>query len=521
MVGHRLACWIVVVAALLAGCAGMPAVDGRPISHAEQASTQTSLGRFAQRIDLPAGQSGFWSLPQAEFALDARIELIRRAERAVDLQTYQIGNDGVGRAILKELRDAARRGVRVRLLVDDFNTLGLDRALLQLAAHDHVEVRLFNPFVFGRDSAAGRVWNLLTDLSRLNHRMHNKLFVVDGALAIAGGRNLTDAYFMLGTDDDFIDFEFLIAGALVPQLGDLFDRYWNHPRVIDIRRLSDDGLSGEQLQADFETLVATAPPHRQPTGADLLGVPAIGMALDGGPTRFRAASAQVYADDPSKTIDPQGPSDSPQPQSTLAWVEPRALQVMSESILISPYFLPERRVRQHMRQAAGRGVSIKIVSNGVAASDEPVVALAAQRHRDELLKAGVRLFEVNPTPATRTPLTEGAPPGAKIRLHAKMGIFDRKTLAFGSINLDPRSHRINTEIAITIESPALAADIANAIEAWLQTDGVYEVTPSTQGVQWRVGNGAQHKQLDDEPGTGWWTRLRLGLLYLLVPDEWL
>ena len=504
---------------VLSGCAGLPAVPEQAHSRAECASADTLLGRFALQAGLPPGDSGIQSMPQAEYALAARIELMRRAQRSIDLQTYQIGHDGVGRAILKELRDAARRGVRVRLLVDDYYTLGLDRPLLHLAAHDRVQVRLYNPFVYGRDSGGGRFWNLLSDGRRLNHRMHNKMLVIDGAVAVVGGRNLTDEYFMRSKEANFLDIDFLFAGAVVPELGGLFDRYWNHPRVIEIHRVSDDGLSPGQRRAAFDTFAALAPAHEPLSEPDMLGAPPLGQALERGLPNFRVARAQAFADDPAKTFDSTSPRELPQLNSTLAWIESQIGQRRSETLLVSPYFLPDERTRRRLSAEAIDGVRVTVVANSVASSDEPLVAFASHRHRDGLLAAGIRLFEVHPTPSVRTPLTRLAPDGAKLRLHAKMGIFDRRVLGIGSINLDPRSHRINTEIAVLIDSPDLASDMGDALRSWMRTDEVQEVTRSQNGLSFRIRNGELVIETDEEPGLSWWTRLRLRLVYLLVPDE--
>ena len=198
------------------------------------------------------GLSAVRPLPQANFALDARLELIRRAQASLDVQTYQLGNDKTGRLILRELRDAARRGVRVRLLLDDFYTAGLDPLLLALAAEPKAQVRLFNPFANGREHMATRWLDFFTDFRRLNHRMHNKLFIADGAIAIAGGRNLADEYFLRSELANFIDFELLMAGPVVPESARIFDSYWNSDVVYPLQRVvraaQPHGSAGRRLR---------------------------------------------------------------------------------------------------------------------------------------------------------------------------------------------------------------------------------------------------------------------------------
>ena len=201
----------------------MPVVE-RPVSMARTAPADTPLATLARNAGIAAGQSGAYPLPQASFALDARLALIANARDSFDLQYDVIADDDIGHLIL---RDAARRGVRVRLLLDDLHTTGMDRLLLGLAAEPNVEVRLFNPFVSGRESTVARALGLLVDLRRLNHRMHNRLFIADGAVAIVGGRNLANEYFRRGTEGNFIDFDLLVAGAVLAPLNDGFDTYWN------------------------------------------------------------------------------------------------------------------------------------------------------------------------------------------------------------------------------------------------------------------------------------------------------
>ena len=247
-------------ALVLAGCAGLPPRAPEPPTLSIAASPATTLGRAA--ASLSAAQDGLSSirpLVEASFALDARFELMRRAQASLDVQTYQLGNDKTGRLLLRELRDAARRGVRVRLLLDDFYTAGMDRLLLGLAAEPNAEVRLFNPFVNARDHSATRWLEFFGDFRRLNHRMHNKLFVADGAMAIAGGRNLADEYFLRSEGANFIDFELIMAGPVVPEAARIFDAYWNSDVVYPLQRIAGATDSPAVLKAEFEA--ATSPAY--------------------------------------------------------------------------------------------------------------------------------------------------------------------------------------------------------------------------------------------------------------------
>ena len=208
----------VLLSALLPGCAGvLPKVERVP-STTLLSAPDAPLAAAAREANIPPGESGVWPLLQASYALGARLAMIENARASLDLQYYLIADGSTGRPLLRALCDAAARGVRVRLLVDDLYTAEIDRLLLGLAATTNVEVRLFNPFVTERGSSTRRLLALALDFKRLNHRMHNKLFVADGAMAIVGGRNLADEYFLRGTQSNFIDFDVMLTGSVVAEL---------------------------------------------------------------------------------------------------------------------------------------------------------------------------------------------------------------------------------------------------------------------------------------------------------------
>jgi len=231
------------------------------------------LGAIAAASECLAEDGGFRLMPRADFALDARIELIRRARPSLDVQYIQIGNDATGRQILRELRDAALRGARVRLLVDDIGTEGLDELLLGLAATPRVQVRLFNRFAAGRGSMPQRIAGALSEFRRLGRRMHNKLFVADGAMAVVGGRNLADEYFMRSAEANFVDLDLFTLGAVLPVLSSAYDRYWNSAYAYPVREIVSTDMDEAALLAGFDrATAATDPaPPTDPQSRDLLG----------------------------------------------------------------------------------------------------------------------------------------------------------------------------------------------------------------------------------------------------------
>ena len=514
-----LRCVAAALACLVTGCAGLPApVPATPVL-AIPASSQTELGKtVAPFAGGPEGLSAVRPLPQAAFALDARLELIRRAQASLDVQSYQLGKDKTGLLILRELRDAARRGVRVRLLLDDFYTAGLDPLLLALAVEPNAQVRLFNPFINGRDHTATRWLDFFSDFRRLNHRMHNKLFIADGAIAIAGGRNLADEYFLRSEGANFIDFELLMAGPVVPESAAIFDSYWNSDVVYPLQRVTQSADTPDKLVADFDdaTSSAHAPRPDAPPESDVLGEPRLAVQLASGELHWIRAPANALADSPNKAIGTRKADTQTLAQRSYATMA----MARSQVLVVSPYFIPGDEGMERIRAARERGVRVTVITNSLADSDEPLVNLSYNRYRVALLQLGVELLEVSTTQLKRNNEIRRLLRQARGRLHAKLALLDREWVLLGSMNLDPRSERLNTEFGVRVRSFELTQAL---LYAYLLDDleGVYRVTlkPDGKTVQW-IGTGDETNEvLDDEPDSSLLTRLQLLLFSWFVPTD--
>ncbi len=462
-------------------------------------------------------------MPEANVALDARLTLIRRAQSSLDLQYYLVGNDEIGHLLLRELRNAAQRGVRVRLLVDDFYTQGTDQLLLGLAAYPNVEIRLFNPFAAGRGTTLGRTLGLLADFKRLNHRMHNKLFLADGAMAIAGGRNMADGYFLRGPDN-FIDFDALVLGPVVPQLQTIFDAYWNSPHVYPIADVARSTESAASLRANFEQAVALDIPEAAAPSTsvsnDVYGVPLMSADLAASLQQLVWAETTAFADNPDKVVRGTTPAEMSETalyQSLAAFREAR-----SELMLFTPYFVPGVVGMAGLQTARSYGIPVRVITNSMATTDEPLASLAYERYRIPMLKLGVDLYELRPQQASGD---SGKGPGAsRARWHAKMAFVDRKTTLLGSMNLDQRSATTNTEIVLRIQSPEFAARVLQYFNATRTQDvnHVHQVKlkPDGKSLQWVALKGeGQAEVVDAEPDMDYLLRLRLWLLSPLVSED--
>ena len=271
----------------------------------------TTLGRIAEASLEQAGpgESGFRLLPTGDFALDARLTLARRAERSLDVQYYQLQRDSVGLRFLRELGDAARRGVRVRLLVDDLYTAGEDELFRSFAALPNVQVRLFNPLPMRGGSLLTRLFWSLSEFGRINHRMHNKLFVADNRFAVSGGRNMADEYFMQSETANFIDMDVVAAGPVVREQSSVFDRYWNSEHAWFVEAVVLSTLAAAEAQRRFDELVQGATSDLRLAPDDALGRHGVGTELAAGQVSLAFARVDVFADAPAK-VDRANRSDS-------------------------------------------------------------------------------------------------------------------------------------------------------------------------------------------------------------------
>lgn len=509
------------LAVLLTSCAAtLPVVERHP-SQTAVAPGDAPLAQLAREAAPDPNASAVWPLLQGSYALDARLSMIENARTSVDLQYYLIANDSTGRVLLRALRDAARRGVRVRLLVDDLYTADTDVLLQGLAAEPNVQVRLFNPVVTPRQSSGRRLLAMALDFKRLNHRMHNKLFIADGVMAVVGGRNLADEYFLRGTASNFIDFDVLLAGNVVPELSTWFDLYWNSTAIYpleDISRMTGDTLPPDLAREAFDRTVRDEHRPDVPMAPDFFGAPAFSTGLAHHTLQFLPADARAFADSPGK-IDPAhnsiGVDDTLTHRFLLELSETR-----SDVVLFSPYFVPGKEAIERLQKLRDEKVRVRVVTNSLAVSDEPLVSLGTERHQIALLKMGVELYELSSNRLKLDHSLRNLFGSSTGRLHAKISFIDHRYTLVGSMNLDPRSSNINTEIGVRIDNPELTRMVIDVMKLD-SFQGVYEVKlrKNGLGVYWRAVDPDGEEELDVDPDITLWQRLRLAILSLFVPES--
>jgi putative cardiolipin synthase len=478
------------VAVAMAGCAALPSQVERPVSHARSDVADTQLAKIAAASTPAAGHdlSGFQLLPDGAQAFDARIALIRRAEKTLDVQYYLIASDDTGLEFLRELERAAARGVRVRILVDDLYATGQDELFASLAAHADVEVRMFNPLPVRGGGFAQRIVLSLNEFSRINHRMHNKLFIADGTFAVTGGRNIADEYFDRSGAANFIDMDVLSTGPVVQELAAVFDRYWNSDIVYPVRSLVAEPPSAQA----FDRLVAAAPAAAPAATV----APSLEAELASGRLELERGTAEVFADAPQK-------AEGDTVATTVAQAHLALLaSAQTQVLLASPYFVPGEQATRVLTALRSRDVDVSVLTNSLATTDEPLVHFGYAHHRAALLNAGVDLHELMPTGAAAGETTSslgGSGRGASLgRLHTKLTVVDEEKSFIGSMNMDARSAHLNTEAAMVIHSAPLARLVAKFLRR-RQQDGSYEVRLQGDRLAWLSGQGAQQHTRSAEP----------------------
>ena len=504
---------------LLSGCGSLPMQADRPFSPALKPSSESPLVRIAQDSSPAPALTGFRLMPLGVYSLDARIQLARRARYSLDVQYYLIQNDRTGRLLMRNLRDAALRGVRVRLLVDDLYTVGGDPMFRGLAAFPNVEVRLFNPFCCARKSIASKYAASIIEFSRLNHRMHNKLFIADGAMVVAGGRNIADEYFMRSASDNFVDMDAFIVGDVVRELTGIFDTYWNSPQVYPVEAILGTIIDREELRKSFDSLVddgeqmmsLVLPP------IDILGYGPISDDLDAGRLGLIWGTAIAFADQPAKVTATS--DEMARSMSVSMNVMDRVMASQSEVVISSPYFIPGPMGVRAFGDLRKRDVKVTILTNSLAANDEPLVHTGYARYRVELLKTGVDLYELSPTRIQHNKRL--MLPGTSLgRLHAKTAVIDRSTVFIGSMNLDPRSASKNTELGILAESPQLAKEVIRVIHiSKLQSSYRLRFGRDGQSLEWLTMDDEGDVVLSEEPDVTPFMRLQNMFLAPFVPEQ--
>ena len=522
--------WLAIVAAswALLGCGSLPKDVERPVSSALAAGVSTPLGELARsRRSATArpGDSGFALIDSANKAYASRLALTQGATRTLDVQSYAIHADSSSAELLREMRVAAARGVRVRILLDDFHATGRNAVILRMAFVPNVEMRMYNPLPGGRGSGVLRALGALHDFTRIQHRMHNKLFIADNAWGITGGRNLGDAYFGTAEGSNFIDLDVLAAGPVVRDMSASFDRYWNSPLAYPVQSL----ITREELQVmrdQYGSAASGTPTPMSHGAADVRpSAPTVVKASPASPPLDLRQLPLVWAagallvDKPLKLL-PEISDDGTQ-DTVVDGMLGLMKSAQRDVLIVSPYFVPGAAMMRVFADLRRRDVRVRVLTNSLSSNDAPLAHVGYARYRDDLLKIGVELHEMRALHRgrlDRTMLGSGDG-GSKASLHAKLFIIDGRIISIGSMNLDLRSQLQNTEVALVVRSRTLSGEAARQVDDTLD-DGAWRLERSPEGrLRWRAPPGAPFEDATSEPDASLPLRLMLMILGPFAPDE--
>jgi len=508
----------VVIMAIFSSLTGLPNIDNRSTSETITDTGDTRLGRlFDGRKGDNDNENGIIELPHGRDAIAGRAVLARTADKSIDTQYYMWHQDTVGRLLVFELIKAADRGVRVRVLVDDMYGSDGQDTWLAMDVHPNIEVRLFAPY----SRRQPKYLQFLTRFKDVNARMHTKTFTADNQATIVGGRNIGSEYFDADPKLAFADNDVLAVGPVVQQVSAEFNDYWNgdyaYPVATLLSPATDSDL--ESLRNEADPLYANPDTKRYTDGVK---EGSLAKSLRDGTARFEWGSGTIVRDSWRKRDQSyEGWEDD----LLISQLRPHITAAKDDVIMISPYFVPGQEDVDMFCKLSQDGVKVRILTNSLASNDVAAVHAGYSKHREDLLRCGVELYELDEHLRTDERRAFAWLPGlAKSSLHAKTMIFDKQKMFVGSFNFDQRSLYLNTEIGIVFEQQDIAGRATEKFDANIE-DVAFKVELITaengkETLRWHSIEDGKPITYDKEPNVGAGTRVAVWFMRLL-PIDWL
>jgi putative cardiolipin synthase len=494
----------------IAGCVSMPLDYPKEPSRALTDTADTYLAReSAKWRDGQLQGNGFYSLIEGKDAFGARLVLMSEAEKSIDAQYFLMKPDNAGLVFTEKLMKAADRGVRVRLLLDDVFTTVDDSYFSYMNAHPNIEVRIFNPI-----SRKGLYWlNYVGQFSLANRRMHNKSFIIDNQAAIVGGRNIAVEYFQLETTGEFIDFDMFVAGPIVKDISDSFDIYWNNELAVPMEALSDKP-DQKQPQQEAETVRLLMEKAGNSIYADAMNTQLM-RQFSANELDPYMAKARVIVDDPGKLR-----AEISEEHQVLATEIAKVLNDSTqEIIIITPYLIPGKSGIEFFRRLRDKGVRIVVLTNSLASNNHAAVHSAYSSYRKDLLEAGVELWEARANAVEITVEPDSTTLKNPLTLHTKGILIDRRQIFVGSLNLDPRSIDINTEMGLLIESEELVSEIVDDVLISMPRIAYRLQLDDSGKISWHANIDGREVIETKEPLTSGWQRFTAWLLRIMPEQQ--
>lgn len=478
-----LRCLVLVIAALAGACAQLPPRPELPLEHAIIEGSGGPLDDLIAPLETRnPGKSGFRLLEEGPEAFVTRAGSARLATRTLDVQTYIWHGDTTGLHLAAKLLEAADRGVRVRLLVDDMNGRSGNVAFAALAAHENIAVRMFNPFA-SRKGKLAFFGEGARSFRRINHRMHNKSWIADNRIAVVGGRNLGDEYFGASDEVNFVDLDFVMIGPVVRDASASFDRYWNCEAAFPMEVLDAAGVNAGALQRLRVYLAKAADEAAVHHYTEKLRSDDTVRDLVAGRLPMQWASNYSFAsDDPLKALMDENDLSRSQ---VIAILDPALRAAREDILIISPYFVPGEAGARALLGAAASGRRVRILTNSLSANDVAAVHGGYSRYRHRLLEGGVQIWELKPLGGGEQDSSIFGSSGAS--LHTKAFAADEKTAFVGSYNLDPRSTLLNCEQGVLVEDETITKQLVHIFERQAAPERAWKVSAVNGDLSWTDG----------------------------------
>jgi cardiolipin synthase C len=494
---------VLLALAVASGCAAHYAKYPRSPSTAFQEYQATTLGRlFDPAAAKHPGESGVLYMRYGRKALEARLALADLAERSLDLQYFIWDADVSGHLLADRIIRAADRGVRVRVLLDDLSIVDRDTAIARLSAHPNFEIRAFNPF----RARGNRLTDFLTDPSRVNRRSHNKVMIADNAIAIVGGRNISDHYFGVHGESNFRDLDTVAVGPVVRDASAVFDDFWNSAFTVPYAAFVKTPPTRAEADAAIAQMRAKMASERLPYPVDE-EVDALTADMQAVRDALTWAPVRVLYDPPEKA---QETSDR-----IFSALDALVSNAHKEVLIENAYFVPRDHGVELTAALQARGARVRVLTNSLASNDVLAVHSGYQKYRDDLLENGVEIYELRPDATMEQLRWSGVSWKSRAGLHAKAMVVDRRYVVVGSYNLDPRSADINTELALFVDSPGFAKMVAEFFDDGVKPENSYRVTLERGRLRWTTSDGGTVRVYTKEPETSWWMRVKADALGLL------
>jgi len=503
----------------LTACSSLPENSSEP-SYAFEKSANEHIERSILDANRQAGLADdavtMLLLDDGVDAFVARLSLINSAEKSVDLQYYLYHSDLSGHLLTRALWNAAERGVRIRLLLDDMDMAGKDEVLAALSGHPNINVRLFNPFIRGKN----RTGQLISQFGSITRRMHNKSLTVDSSITILGGRNIGDTYFGADQQTVFGDLDVALTGRVVDQVSTSFDEYWNSPVAYPVKLLSDYRWDDSTLASIHKLIEEKTPNQHELEYINELRANNLAGLIKNKQINVYTGEAKILVDHPEKIV-----SDRDQKQYHLGpQLAPYINAVTQELIIVSPYFVPGKQGVQFFADLMKRGIDVKVLTNSLKSNDVMIVHAGYSKYRKKLLKMGVKIYEMDSQLLTNKDIYKKSDNKkssmwgkSKASLHAKYFVIDRKSTFIGSLNLDPRSFNENTEIGVILQASELSQYVALQFEEMINRIA-FKLSLEDGDIVWKKTLSGETITYYDEPYSSWLDRFLVGFMSYL-PGE--